>query len=96
MLGVFLGRTRVGTLNSGMTSLRRAGRIFKEKEDVNLVKSQIEELNKEIQSLEGTLNEEIEKISQKFNADNYKIETLSLQLKRTDITNLKVALLWES
>jgi hypothetical protein len=96
VLGVFLGRTRIGTLDSGMTSLRRAGRIFKEKEDVNLVKSQIEELTKEIQNLEGTLNEEIEKISQKFNVDNYKIETLSLQLKRTDITNVNVALLWEA
>jgi phage host-nuclease inhibitor protein Gam len=79
-----------------MTSLRRAGRIFKEKKDVNLVKSQIEELTREIQNLERTLNEEIEKISQKFNIDNYKIETLSLQPKRTDITNVKVDLLWEA
>ena len=79
-----------------MTGLRRANRIFKEKKDVSFVKNQIEELTKDIEKLEGELNEKIVDISDKFNIDNYEIETLSLQPRKTDISNLSVSLLWES
>lgn len=96
VLGLFLGRTKVGNLGSGATSLRRANRIFKEKKDVSLVKNQIEELTKDIEKLEGELNEKIEETSEKFDIDNYEIETLSLQPKRTNISNIYVSLLWES
>ena len=96
LLGAFLGRTKVGNLSSGMTGLRRANRIFKEKKDVNLVKNQIEELTKEIEKLEGELNEKIVEISEKFDIDNYEIETFSLQPRKSDISNLSVSLLWES
>jgi len=96
LLGAFLGRTKVGNLSSGMTGLRRANRIFKEKKDVSLVKNQIEELTKDIEKLEGELNEKIVEISEKFNIDNYEIETLSLQPRKTDISNIYVSLLWES
>lgn len=96
VLGAFLGRTKVGNLSSGMTGLRRANRIFKEKKDVSFVKNQIEELTKEIDKLEGELNEKIVEISDKFNVDNYEIETISLQPRKTDISNLSVSLLWES
>lgn len=96
LLGAFLGRTKVGNLSSGVTGLRRANRIFKEKKDVSLVKNQIEELTKEIDKLEGELNEKIVEISDKFNIDNYEIETISLQPRKTDISNIYVSLLWES
>ena len=96
VLGAFLGRTKVGNLSSGMTGLRRANRIFKEKKDVSFVKNQIEELTKDIEKLEGELNEKIVEISDKLNMDNYEIETLSLQPRKTDISSLSVSLLWES
>jgi len=96
VLGAFLGRTKVGNLSSGMTGLRRANRIFKEKKDVSFVKNQIEELTKDIEKLEGELNEKIIEISDKFNIDNYEIETISLQPRKTDISNVYVSLLWES
>jgi len=96
VLGVFLGRTKIGNLGSSATSLRRANRIFKEKKDVSLVKNQIEELTKEIKEIEWELSEKIEEISEKFDIDNYEIETLSLQPKKTNISNIYVSLLWES
>jgi phage host-nuclease inhibitor protein Gam len=68
-----------------MTGLRRANRIFKEKKDINLVKNQIEELTKEIEKLEGELNEKIVEISEKFDIDNYEIENLSLQPRKTEL-----------
>ena len=96
VLGAFLGRTRVGNLSSGVIGLRRANRIFKEKKDVIFVRNQIEELIKEIKEIEGELNEKIEEISEKFDIDNYEIETLNLQPRKTDISNVYVSLLWES
>jgi len=96
VLGAFLGRSKVGNLSSGVVGLRRANRIFKERKDVRLVKDKIEDLKKEIEELEGELNEKIEEISEKINIDNYEIETLSLQPKKSNISNLSVSLLWES
>ena len=96
MLGAFLGGTRIGNLSSGVIGLRRANRIFKEKKDVSLVKNQIEELTKEIKEIGEEFNEKVEEISEKFDIDNYEIETLNLQPRKTDISNVYVSLLWES
>jgi hypothetical protein len=96
ILGAFLGRTKVGNLSSGMTGLRRANRIFKEKKDVNLVKDKIKDLTEEIEKLEEELSKKIEDISEKINIENYEIETFNLQPRKSDISNLNISLLWES
>ena len=49
VLGALLGRTKVGTLNTGVTGLNRASRILKEKKDVELVKKKIETLSENVQ-----------------------------------------------
>lgn len=96
ILGVLLGRTKVGTLNTGVTGLKRAGRILKEKKDVELVRKKIEVLTKSIQGLEEELKQNIEDMSGQFEIENYPIETLSIKPKKSDIFGLSAALLWES
>lgn len=96
VLGALLGRTKVGTLNSSVTGLNRASRILKEKKDVELVQKKIELLNSNIQNIENELKEDIEKISLKYNVDNYSIETTSIKPKKSDIFAVSAAILWES
>ena len=96
VLGVLLGRTKVGTLNTGVTGLNRASRILKEKKDVELVKKKIEELSGNIKKLEEELKQDIEKISVRYNIENYSIETISIKPKKGDIFDITAGLLWES
>jgi len=96
ILGALLGRTKIGTLDTGVTGLRRASRIVKEKKDVDLVKSKMEEINKDIQALEEELKKNIEAISDQFKVDNYPIEILKIKPNKSDITGISVALLWET
>lgn len=96
ILGALLGRTRIGTLDTGVTGLRRATRIVKEKKDVELVKSKIEELNKDLQVLEEELKKKIDDINSQFDIENYPIETLKVKPNKSDISEISVALLWDS
>ncbi len=96
VLGVLLGRSKVGTLNTGVTGLKRASRVLKEKKDVELVKKKIEELNKSRQELEEELKQNIEDLSSQFDIDHYTIETISIKPKKGDIFGISTALLWEA
>ena len=96
VLGALLGRTKVGTLNTGVTGLSRASRILKEKQDVERVKKKIDTLTENIQKLEDELKQSIEEMSGKFDIDNYTIETISVKPKKSDIFGINVSLLWEA
>ncbi|MFZ2330009.1 MAG: hypothetical protein WAW45_00205, partial [Atribacterota bacterium] len=96
VLGALLGRTKVGTLNTGVTGLGRASRILKEKKDVELVKKKIDALTENIQKLENELKQSVENMSGKFDIDNYTIETISIKPKKGDIFGINIALLWET
>ena len=96
VLGVLLGRTKIGTLGTSVTGLNKASRVLKEKKDVELVKKKIEKLREDFSGLEEELKENIEEISEKFDIENYEIETISIKPKKSDIFAIKVALLWES
>ena len=96
VLGALLGRTKVGTLNTGVTGLNRASRILKEKKDVEQVKKKIDALTESIQKLEEELKQNIENMAGKFDIDNYPIETISIKPKKSDIFGINVSLLWET
>jgi hypothetical protein len=96
VLGALLGRTTIGTLNTGVTGLRRASRILKEKKDVDLVKKKIAKHTEDIQELEEDLKQNIEDMSDQFDIDKYNIETVSIKPKKSDIFGISASLLWES
>ena len=96
VLGALLGRTKVGTLNTGVTGLNRASRILKEKKDVEQVKKKIDTLSENIQKLEEELKQNIENMAGKFDIDNYPVETISIKPKKSDIFGINVSILWET
>ncbi len=96
ILGALLGRTKVGTLSSGVTGLNKASRVLRQKKDVDLVKKRIEECQEDIQRLEEELKEKIEEISEQYDIDRYEIETVSIKPRKTDIFGISAQLLWES
>ncbi len=97
ILGAFFGksssnRTNIGRAASG---IKNATKVLKERKDVKFVESEIEEVSNEISSLNQKLKIEIEKIKEAFNFNNYEIEEEKVKLRRKDIYNVSISLLWE-
>lgn len=97
ILGAFFGkssssRTNIGRAASG---IKNASKVLKERKDVKFVESEIEEVSNEISSLNQKLEIEIEKIKEEFNFNNYEIEEEKVKLRRKDIYNVSISLLWE-
>jgi len=97
LLDAFFGRKTIkkSTATRAAGSLRNAGRVLKEKEDVKRAKEELEEVEKEILELEYKLEEEIDKLSSQFNIDNYEIEEFFIKPRRSDIFNTDIFLCWE-
>ncbi len=97
ILGAFFGkssssRTNIGRAASG---IKNASKVLKERKDVKFVESEIEDVSNEISSLNQKLEIEIEKIKEEFNFNNYEIEEEKVKLRRKDIYNVSISLLWE-
>jgi hypothetical protein len=98
ILDAFLGRSAVkrSTTSKAGTALRSAGRMYREKEDVERAAQRVEEIEEEIEELEEELTEEIEEISEKYTLENFEIEPFYIKPRRSDIHDIEVAILWES
>ena len=97
ILGAFFGNSILSKTNMGRvaSSARGASSVLKERSDIKYVEADIQNLAKEIQELEERLVEEIEEINENYSISNYKIEEFSINLRRKDIYNTKIEILWE-
>ena len=96
LLDAFLGRKRVkkSTAARAVGSLRSAGRVLKEKADVERAEEEVEAILKDMEDLEERLREDIDKLSEKYNIDNYEIEEFYIKPRRSDIYNENIYLCW--
>lgn len=96
VLGAFLGRKAVSssTMTRTASSIRKAGRIGKEKDDVRRAEEVIAGLELEIEELETEQNDELEKLADSYDVSRVNIETFSIKPRRTDIFDVEICLLW--
>jgi len=97
ILGAFFGKSMLSKTNVGKaaSSVKNVSKVLKEKKDVKFVEADIEEVLSDIDILKEKLEDEIEKINDKYNMSNYDIEETYIKLRRKDIYNVKLSLLWE-
>jgi len=93
VLGSFLGSSTKRKINSGISS---ASKVSKERADVRRVEKEIMLIQDDMQELKSDLRREIDLIEKQFAFENYKIDTFYIKPRKTDIFDLKVALLWEA
>ncbi|NPA43979.1 MAG: DUF87 domain-containing protein [Chlorobi bacterium] len=93
VLGSFLGGRSKSKFNRGISS---AGKIAKEKADVRRVENEIAQVQADMEELKADLTNEINSIKEKYNIDNYDIETFYIKPRRADVFDIEVALLWEA
>ncbi len=98
ILGSLFGRSKfsLGTAGKAATGVRKAGKMMKEKDDVEQAGKVIERLQEDLDQLNQELNNEIEELTLKFAPEHFEIETFSIKPRRADIFDVKCVLLWEA
>lgn len=96
-LGAFLGKKAVSISTASRTSrgMRGAGRIMKEKGDVNRAEEAVALIEQDIEDLAVQLQEETSSLNEAYDPAQYSIEEFAITPRRADIFNVEVALVWE-
>jgi hypothetical protein len=97
ILGAFFGKSVLSKTNISKIArgARGASSILKERSDIKFVETDIQNLSMEVEELEETLIEKVEEINVDYSISNYEIEEFSINLRRKDIYNTKIQILWE-
>ncbi|MFZ9936606.1 MAG: ATP-binding protein [Luteolibacter sp.] len=95
LLGGLLGRkASMTTLSRGGSAINRTTSAYKQHQDVAQANARVEDITRDIQTLQSELEAEIARICAGHDTANLKLETESLKPRRTDVKVDEVALLW--
>ncbi|AMN48367.1 hypothetical protein ACG33_14930 [Steroidobacter denitrificans] len=96
LVGMLLGRRKLGTTNAGRigTAARNAGRIGKESDDVNRAEESREILERRLTELRTELEQEIDKIKTELDPRHAQVQRIDIKPRKADIEILNLALVW--
>ena len=97
ILGAFLGRKALSasTASRSAQGVRSAGRLLKERGDVQQAREEAQRIEQEIGLLGEELRQKLAELSIRFDPATVEVETVSLTPRKSDIFNVRVSLLWE-
>ncbi len=97
VVGVFFGRKTFSASNTGKaaTGMRSVGRVAKEKSDVKRGEQDVEEIQGALLKLAAEIETQVSALAEFYSVDNYEIETFSIKLRRSDIFDVRMVLLWK-
>lgn len=91
LLGALFGKGVKGTIAKAGSSIKQAGRIGKENQDLENAEEELQTCQKQLEEFQDELKSEIDKIS---SADNIELEKEVIRPRKSDISVEKVGLLW--
>lgn len=97
IVGALFGRktASVTSISRAATGMRNAGKVVKEKGDVQRAEEQIAELQQELHGLALEIEERMAALADSFDVESYEIESFTIKPRKSDIYEVQVALLWE-
>ena len=97
VFGAVFGRKAlsVSTASKSAQGMRSAGKVMKEKEDVRRASEEAGRVEEEVSMLAQELQDKIAAVADKYDPDQYPLESFSITPRRTDIFDVKVSLQWE-
>ncbi len=97
VLGAFFGRKSISasTISKASTSIKNAGRLAREKSEVKRAEETLVKLESEVEILATEIEEKTSEIAERYEVDNFEIETFSIKPRRSDIFDLQLCILWE-
>jgi DNA helicase HerA-like ATPase len=96
LLGALLGRraASVGTVGRATTTLRGAGRVAREREDVKRALKKLKELQRKLEDLEGEFEEAAEDLADRLDPGALEVEAYPIRARKSDIETDGVQLVW--
>jgi len=96
ILGAFLGRKTVSARSTSRmgTAMKSAGRMRKEKMDVERARERADAVRKQVGELESRLQEDIDRLEMQFDPENAPLEEIRIVPKLSDITMELFGLAW--
>lgn len=97
IIGAFFGRKALSATNisKAATGMRNVGRVSKEKSDVKRAEQAIVDVQVSLDELAVEIEDKIIDLGDKFELDNYEVQTFSIKPRRSDVFTLRLALVWE-
>ncbi len=97
ILSAFLGRKALSasTANKSVQGVRRAGQLLKERQDAQLAREEVARLEQELQALAEGLQAKVVEQSAGWDPAAVELEQVQVALKKSDIYDVRVCLLWE-
>ncbi len=97
VVGAIFGKKTLSAANLGRaaTGVRSVGRVVKEQSDVKRAEEEIAELRRAMEELSVEIEQKAIELAANFSADRYEMETFTISPRRSDIFDVRVALLWE-
>ncbi|MBT8359884.1 MAG: hypothetical protein KJO32_02930, partial [Deltaproteobacteria bacterium] len=83
------------TVTRTASSIKKAGRISKEKADVRRAEEAVTNIEADIEQLQFEQDEAIAKIADKYDPIHVETETFTINPRRNDIFDVRVSILWE-
>jgi len=98
VVGAFLGRKTFSASNvsRAATGVKSAGRLMKERGDVQVAEESLGQIQQELAGLTAEVQAEAQSIAAGYDASAFPVETFSLKPKKSDIFDVRLALLWEA
>jgi hypothetical protein len=94
LLGAFLGHGMTkGTISQAGTSMKKAGKITKDSQDVSQAEQDYRTCMQQLDDLQGQLNNEIANIAT-TDSTSIQLETITVRPRKSDISVEKVVLAW--
>jgi hypothetical protein len=96
VLGAFMGRKGVSssTIGRATTAARGISKVAKQRDDVGRAEDNLETLNSKLQLLTSQFQAEAQEVAGKFDPLKETLESVSVPLKKTNITVKLLALAW--
>ncbi len=97
VFGALFGRKpfSVTTASRSARGMRSAGRLYKEKQDVDRAMEEVERIEEELAILGRELEEKSAALGERFDPERYRIEPFAIKPRRSDIFSVRLCLLWE-
>ena len=95
LLGAFMGKgLGAGTIGKAATTAKSAGRIFKEKDDVNRAKDSVATHQQTLEDMEAEFKAEMDELAAKTDPATEELQKISLRPAKKDIVVKLVGLAW--
>jgi len=91
VIGALFGRTSPTKIGR---AFKKGSDILKERGDMSRAEERVVQIYEDIEAVEYELEDKIDELNEKYNADNCKIETFVIKPRRTDIDVENCALVW--